>query len=572
MRTAVYTGTRNLYEYMVGAAKSLLMHSNVEQIYFLIEDDKFPYELPPNTFTINISNQQFFDPNGPNFKSEFTYMALIRVALAKIFPELDTILSLDVDTIVNENISDIWDYDITNYYFAAAKQPTNCTDTFLDINAGVMLINLKKLREDKKDDEIINYINTTYEKFPEQNAIGKLCQNYILEIPADYNYNDSTDYKHATSRKISHFAGVHEWQKYPMFKKYRDIPNDELHFNMPDKIGLDIIIPSYNDEAGLIRTLKTVYYPEFEWINIIVIDDASKVDYTEILKQFPLMNLIKLEKNGGPGNARRVGMQNTSNPFITFVDCGDIILSKYCFLAIKDELDNHRTLDIYEWCWIDSATNEAHPAYEPSTPGKIYRRAFLEAYDIYPYNIGAGSFAAEDCGINFTSYGIIEDYEDVEATEHIKFYDLPIYKTVVNKNSITFKDNKEFLYKAIPGIVDNGIYCIHLLEQAQVHKEIILNKLNLFLFDLYHHFLRCTSKRPEYLQGHWEMLRKFYFEVYQKYEKYSRNNEFQSLYLQKRLKSLKLFYDRPNIKRFINELKTQSDVPEIYYLNYLTKI
>jgi hypothetical protein len=30
MRTAVYTGTRNLYEYMVAAAKSLLIHSNVE--------------------------------------------------------------------------------------------------------------------------------------------------------------------------------------------------------------------------------------------------------------------------------------------------------------------------------------------------------------------------------------------------------------------------------------------------------------------------------------------------------------------------------------------------------------
>jgi len=57
-----------------------------------------------------------------------------------------------------------------------------------------MLINLKKLREDKKDDEIINYINTTYEIFPEQNAIGKLCQGYILEIPSDYNFNDSTHY------------------------------------------------------------------------------------------------------------------------------------------------------------------------------------------------------------------------------------------------------------------------------------------------------------------------------------------------------------------------------------------
>jgi len=46
MRAAVYCGTRNLYKNMVIAAKSLLIHSNVEKIYFLIEDDIFPYEVP----------------------------------------------------------------------------------------------------------------------------------------------------------------------------------------------------------------------------------------------------------------------------------------------------------------------------------------------------------------------------------------------------------------------------------------------------------------------------------------------------------------------------------------------
>ena len=56
MRTAVYTGTRNLYPFMVAAAKSLLIHSNVEKIYFLIEDDVFPYELPSEIVTINVSN------------------------------------------------------------------------------------------------------------------------------------------------------------------------------------------------------------------------------------------------------------------------------------------------------------------------------------------------------------------------------------------------------------------------------------------------------------------------------------------------------------------------------------
>ena len=56
MRAAVYNGTRNLYENMLAAAKSLLVHSNVEKIYFLIEDDIFPYDLPPEIECINVRN------------------------------------------------------------------------------------------------------------------------------------------------------------------------------------------------------------------------------------------------------------------------------------------------------------------------------------------------------------------------------------------------------------------------------------------------------------------------------------------------------------------------------------
>ena len=56
MRAAAYSGTKNVYEDMLIAAKSLLEHSNVEEIYFLIEDDTFPYDLPPEIKCINISN------------------------------------------------------------------------------------------------------------------------------------------------------------------------------------------------------------------------------------------------------------------------------------------------------------------------------------------------------------------------------------------------------------------------------------------------------------------------------------------------------------------------------------
>ena len=97
MKAAVYCGTRNLYANMLTAARSLLIHSDVEHIYFLIEDNIFPIELPSEISCINVSGQTYFTPDGPNYNSSWTYMVLIRAALSKIFPHLDTILSLDVE-------------------------------------------------------------------------------------------------------------------------------------------------------------------------------------------------------------------------------------------------------------------------------------------------------------------------------------------------------------------------------------------------------------------------------------------------------------------------------------------
>lgn len=46
MKAAVYTGTKNLYREMVTASKSLLINSDVDKIYLLVEDDEFPLEIP----------------------------------------------------------------------------------------------------------------------------------------------------------------------------------------------------------------------------------------------------------------------------------------------------------------------------------------------------------------------------------------------------------------------------------------------------------------------------------------------------------------------------------------------
>lgn len=222
MKAACYCGTRNLYEDMVPSVKSLLLHSDVDKVYLLIEDDAFPYELPSCVECINVSGQTWFRHDGPNYQSRWTYMVLMRAALHRVFPNLDKVLSLDVDTIVAKDISDIWNLPVDDYWLAAAKEPfKSAAYRKLYVNCGVMLMNLKKLRGDGKGDELINALNTTKYDYNEQDCIAQLCQGGILELSSDYNANNFT--VPTVTPKIMHFAALQNWQKQPLVEEYRKV-------------------------------------------------------------------------------------------------------------------------------------------------------------------------------------------------------------------------------------------------------------------------------------------------------------------------------------------------------------
>ena len=216
-KVAVYSGTRNLYPYMVTAAKSLLLNSDVEKIYFLIEDDIFPHTLPNEIERINVSGQTFFQPNGANMHSHFTYMSMMRATYSKLFPDLDRILSLDVDTIVDQDISDIWDLPIDDYYFSASKEPARCKNGFIYYNIGVCLFNLKKLR-DGMVDRVIDELNTNQHPWIEQDVFTEFCQGRVYEMPGTYNGTLFTEFQ--GDPKVIHYAAIKTWWEQPEVVEY----------------------------------------------------------------------------------------------------------------------------------------------------------------------------------------------------------------------------------------------------------------------------------------------------------------------------------------------------------------
>lgn len=227
MKAAIYTGTRNLYEHMIPAIKSLLYNSDVDRIYVGIEDDKFPYELPSLCKVINLSKQEIFDPNGANARTRFTYMAMMRVALVKFLPKnMNRILSLDVDTIVDRDISELWDLPIDDCYFAASHEWHKAQENYLYCNVGVCLMNLKKLR-DGKADELIHVLNKIKLEFLEQDAMNMLCQGHIYDMPSEYNANYYTE--RVDEPKIIHHIGRNDLlPTYHDVKKYAAMSFDEI--------------------------------------------------------------------------------------------------------------------------------------------------------------------------------------------------------------------------------------------------------------------------------------------------------------------------------------------------------
>jgi lipopolysaccharide biosynthesis glycosyltransferase len=80
--------------------------------------------------------------------------------------------------------------------------PNIPVDRFNYINSGVVLFNLKKIREDNKEQELDKFVNENKLYYPDQDAINAIFKNHILFL--DNKYNSSMFTETAKNFKIYH--------------------------------------------------------------------------------------------------------------------------------------------------------------------------------------------------------------------------------------------------------------------------------------------------------------------------------------------------------------------------------
>lgn len=88
-------------------------------------------------------------------------------------------------------------------------------------------------------------------------------------------------------------------------------------------------MPLYNTPFEyLSATVESILNQTFADFELIVIDDASSVEYKEFFEKFndERIKYFKLEQNAGPGHARNEGIKTATGEYVALVDSDDISL------------------------------------------------------------------------------------------------------------------------------------------------------------------------------------------------------------------------------------------------------
>ena len=96
------------------------------------------------------------------------------------------------------------------------------------------------------------------------------------------------------------------------------------------KIKVSVIIPVYNKQDYIKRTINSVLNQTYKNFEIIVVDDGSTDNSLKAIKQIKDKRIkVFAQKNLGVSNARNKGIKQAKGNYIAFLDADDEFLPKY---------------------------------------------------------------------------------------------------------------------------------------------------------------------------------------------------------------------------------------------------
>lgn len=137
------------------------------------------------------------------FSKEMYY----RLMLPWLLPEENRIIYLDPDIIVLDSLRELWEIKLEGCEIAAVRerlaiskehrQQLGMQENSVYVNSGVLLLDLKKIREKRNVEEITAVIRKKEKeiyRFPDQDVLNILWENQMKIVPDIYNLNPNIRY------------------------------------------------------------------------------------------------------------------------------------------------------------------------------------------------------------------------------------------------------------------------------------------------------------------------------------------------------------------------------------------
>ena len=136
-------------------------------------------------------------------KSHVTHTSLIKFELPNLFLNIDNMLYLDSDIVIKRDINELFNINLSDYYMAASAEfwkylngvwnGYKVSEIDFYFNSGVMMMNLKKMREDNLTQSLwdakLTGLNDPSRKTMDQDSLNDVCAKKTLPLSIKWNFN-----------------------------------------------------------------------------------------------------------------------------------------------------------------------------------------------------------------------------------------------------------------------------------------------------------------------------------------------------------------------------------------------
>ena len=136
---------------------------------------------------------------------------------------------------------------------------------------------------------------------------------------------------------------------------------------------VSFVVTSYNYSKYIEKTLESIKAQTYKNIEIIVVDDCSNDNSSDVVERFIEQNqdlritLVKHESNQGQFSSMIDGLKLCRGQFVSFVDSDDILLKEFAAVHVKIHLAASVAFTSSQIAEIDG-NDEIHTVYSVSSP------------------------------------------------------------------------------------------------------------------------------------------------------------------------------------------------------------